>query len=611
LRASSTALCFRVGADRFVSGSDETQTHIPLLIRHKSGAYMQEKDMKEKRSLGENQVSTGVSRRRFLETGMATSAALLGGGSLFSATAQTIEQHRDDDLWLEKSIPQLQQLMASGRLTSRELTLAYLRQIRRLNPEVNAVIETNPAALLIASQLDAERRRGRSRGPLHGIPILVKDNIATRDNMETTAGSLALVGSRVPGDARVISQLREAGAIILGKSNLGEWANFRGNVTTAGWSARGGFTYNPYLLSFEVCGSSSGSGVAPAANMCAAAVGTETDGSIVCPSGNNLIVGVKPSLGLLSQRGIIPIAASQDTAGPMCRTVTDAAIMLGVMQSPTREIARHVPRDYRPFLRRNALRGKRIGVDRRYFMPDYGGEPDLIAVIQRGLDAMENLGATLIETDTGDTFEWFDAEFAVLLFEFKVQIAEYLADLRRTRMRTLADLIAFNKEHCRQEMQYFGQEVFEAAEETSGDLRDPDYLAARELCVRLTREEGIDAALKRDNLDAIVAPSFSFGSSVAAVAGYPSISVPVGLTPEGKPAGIWMYSGFLQEAQLLSFAYALEQEIEPRRAPQFRGEIPALPPDGGFCTNAAAQTEQLRSQARLTHHLGTGKPFKR
>lgn len=556
--------------------------------------------------------SQGVNRRAFLGAGMATSAALLGGGGVWQALAD----HRDDDdLWMEKSISELQRLLHSGRLTSRELTQAYLRQIRRLNPQLNAVIETNPAALWVASQLDAERRRGRLRGPLHGIPILIKDNIATRDNMETTAGSLVLVGSRVPGDARVVQQLREAGAIILGKSNLGEWANFRGNVSTAGWSARGGFTRDPYLLSFEPCGSSSGSGVAPAANMCAAAVGTETDGSIVCPAGNNLIVGVKPSLGLLSQRGIIPIAASQDTAGPMCRTVSDAAIMLGVMQSPTREVARHrPPQDYRPFLRRNALRGKRIGVDRRYFTPDYGGEPDLLAVVQRGLDAMENLGATLIETDTGDTFEWFDAEFLVLLVEFKVQIAEYLATLRRTSLRTLADLIAFNREHCVEEMKYFGQEVFEAAEETSGDLHDPDYLAARELCLRLTREEGIEAALRRDHLDAIVAPSFSFASSVAAVAGYPSISVPVGLTPEGKPAGIWMYSGFLQEPRLLSFAYALEQELEPRRIPELLGEVPELPPDGGFCT--AATTSALRAEgasrrAGLSHHLGTGKAFNR
>lgn len=563
----------------------------------------------------------GVSRRTFLGSGMATSAALLSGGTLYSASLQAAFNHqRDEDVWSEKTIPQLQHLMASGRLASRELTMGYLRQIRELNPQLGAVIETNVAAIALAAQLDAERRRGRLRGPLHGIPVLLKDNIATRDSLETTAGSLALIGSRVPADARIVQQLREAGAVILGKSNLSEWANFRGNAPFNGWSARGGFTRNPYLLSFDPCGSSSGSAVAPAANLCAAAVGTETDGSIVCPAGNNLVVGLKPTVGLLSGQGIIPIAASQDTAGPMCRTVTDAAIMLGVMQSPNREIARHfIPRNYLPFLRRNALRGKRIGIDRRYFTADYGGEPDLIAVVQRGLDAMENLGATLIETDTGDAFEWFDAEFAVLLFEFKAQIAEYLAGLRRTSLRTLADLIKFNLEHCPEEMKFFGQEVFEMAEETSGDLHDPDYLAARELGVRLTRKEGIDAALARDHLDAIVAPSYSYASSVAAVSGYPSLSVPVGLTPEGKPAGIWMYSGFLQESKLLAFAYALEQELEPRRAPQFLGEIPETPPEADVCKASSSNLTTNREQQTLTaasrrgplsHHLGTGKPFK-
>lgn len=570
--------------------------------------------MTKPKSQGIAHSSTGVSRRAFLGAGMATSAAVLGSAALLSPASQAVAHHwDDDDLWMEKSIPELQRLLHSGRLTSRELTQAYLRQIRTLNPKVHAVIETNPAALLLASQLDAERRWGRVRGPLHGIPILVKDNIATKDNMETTAGSLALVGSRVPGDARVIAQLREAGAIILGKANLSEWANFRGFQPFNGWTARGGFTYNPYLLSFDVCGSSSGSAVAPAANMCAAAVGTETDGSILCPAGNNLIVGVKPSQGLLSQRGIIPIAASQDTAGPMCRTVTDTAIMLGAMQSPTRELAPHVPRDYRPFLRRNALRGKRIGVDRRYFTPDFGGEPDLIIEVWKAMDAMENLGATLIETDTGDPMEYFEAEFTVLLYEFKAQITEYLATLRRTKLRTLADLIAFNQEHCEEEMKYAGQEIFEMAEATSGDLHDPDYVEARKLCLRRTREEGIDAALKRDKLDAIIAPSYSYATSPAAVAGYASMAVPVGLTPEGKPAGIWMYGGFLQEAKLLGIAYALEQEIEPRRQPQFLGEAPALPPDAGLCaTNAnALRAESVSGSARLSHHLGTGKPFKR
>ena len=260
----------------------------------------------------------------------------------------------------------------------------------------------------------------------------------------------------------------------------------------------------------------------------------------------------------------------------------------------------------------DALRGKRIGIDRRYFTPELGGEPDLIIEVNKAMDAMENLGATLIETDSGDLMEYFDPEFTVLLFEFKVQIAEYLAGLRRTSMRTLADLITFNKAHCAEEMKYFGQEIFEMAEATSGDLRDPDYVAARALCVRLSREEGIDAALKRDKLDAIIAPSFSYATTPAAVAGYPNISIPVGVTPEGKPAGIWMYSGFLQEPKLLGMAYALEQEIQPRRAPQFLGEAPALPPDAGLCGTAASalNVESTNTRARLSHHLGTGKAFR-
>ena len=294
----------------------------------------------------------GVSRRTFLEAGLAGSAALLTGG--MPAVASTVRA----EPWIEANIPQLRALMASGQLSSRELTLGYLDRIHDLNPRLGAVIETNPTAVATAARLDTELKRGLIRGPLHGIPILLKDNIATDDTMETTAGSLALVNSRVPADAPIAAKLRDAGAVILGKANLSEWANFRGFAPFNGWSARGGFTRDPYLLSFDPCGSSSGSGVAPAANLCAAAVGTETDGSIVCPAGNNLVVGLKPTLGLLSQRGIIPIAHSQDTAGPMCRTVTDAAILLGVMQSPFGPVLGHtVPATYTQFLQRGALQG--------------------------------------------------------------------------------------------------------------------------------------------------------------------------------------------------------------------------------------------------------------
>lgn len=399
--------------------------------------------------------------------------------------------------------------------------------------------------------------------------------------------------------------------MILGKANLSEWANFRGFTPFNGWSARGGFTRDPYLLSFDPCGSSSGSAVAPATNLCAAAVGTETDSSVVCPSGNNLIVGLKPTLGLLSQDGIIPIAHSQDTAGPMCRTVTDVAILLGAMQSPFGPVAgQPLPGDYTAFLNANSLSGKRIGVDLRYQTPAYGGEPDLVAVFHQGLDAMVALGATLVDTDTGDPFAYFDAEFTVLLVEFKAQIAQYLASLGHTSLRTLADLIAFDLAHCPAEMKYFGQELFELSESTSGDLNDPDYLAARALCLQLSRAEGIDKALQDQSLDAIVAPSYSFASSPAAVAGYPNIAIPVGLTPEGKPAGMWMYAGFLQEPKLLGFAYALEQRVHPRTAAQYLGAVPPEPPDAGIC-GAKPKPRSKGGKAHLQHHLGTGKPFHR
>jgi amidase len=551
----------------------------------------------------------GVTRRAFVGTTLAGGAALLTGGitSLFqNASAAT----GPGGPIIQATIPELQALMASGKLSSVQLTRTYLDRIAKLNPLLHAVIETNPDALAIAARLDSERQSGRVRGPLHGIPVLVKDNIATDDQMETTAGSLALVGSEVPADAVIVQRMRAAGAIILGKANLSEWANFRGFAPFNGWSARGGFTRDPYRLDFDPCGSSSGSAVSAAANLCATAVGTETDGSIVCPAGNNLVVGLKPTVGLLSQEGIIPIAHSQDTAGPMCRTVTDAAIMLGVMQSPFGEVIGHrLPRDYTQFLKRGALRGRRIGMDKRYFTPGYGGERDIIAVVEPALQVMKSLGATIVPTDTGDSNAYYDAEFTVLLFEFKVQIADYLATLGNTDIRTLADLIAFDLEYCPEEMKYFGQEIFELAEATSGDLTDPEYLAARALCLQLSRDEGIDKALQDDNLDAIVAPSYSFASTPAAVAGYPNISIPVGLTGRGNPAGIWMYSTFLEEPHLLAFAYDLEQEVQARSVPQFRGQVPPEPPDAGICGTSQPQPEtNLR---HLRRHLGTGKTLNR
>jgi amidase len=559
----------------------------------------------------DNSSPRGLTRRAVLGAGVVGGAALVAGRLpwwLQSSAAAAPTQP-----WLEASIPELQALMASGRMTSRELTLSYLQEIGRLNPLLGAVIETNPDAVEIASRLDKQRRSGHLRGPLHGIPVLVKDNIATDDRMQTTAGSLALVGSRVPADASIVGRLRAAGAVILGKTNLSEWANFRGFAPFNGWSARGGFSYDPYLLSFDPCGSSSGSAIAPAANLCAAAIGTETDGSVVCPAGNNLVVGLKPSLGLLSQDGIIPIAHSQDTAGPMTRTVVDAAILLAVMQRGFRggNGSAHLDDDGAGFHRRRGLRKVRIGVDRRYFTPEYGGEPDLVAVAEEGLEALASLGATLVDTDTGDPLAYFDAETTVLLVEFKAQIAEYLGGLRNTSMRTLADLIAFNIAHCAEEMKYFGQELFELSEATSGDVNDPAYLVARELCVRLARTEGIDAALRRDRLHALVAPTYSFASTPAAVAGYPNISIPVGLTPEGKPAGLWMYSGFLRDWTLLRLAFELEQEVDARRTPRFLGSVPPEPPDAGICGPVTAGWRAPQSRGVSRRHLGTGKPLNR
>jgi len=560
-----------------------------------------------------------ISRRTFIGTTLGGSAALLAGGLSSLVTRSTSAATGS---WIEATIPQLQALMNSGALTSAQLVTNYLNQIASLNPLLHAVIETNSDALSIAQARDKERKTGKLRGPLHGIPIIVKDNLATKDKMQTTAGSLALVGSTVPADSVVVNRLRTAGAVILGKANLSEWANFRGNAPFNGWSARGGFTRDPYLLSFDPCGSSSGSAVAAAANMCAATVGTETDGSVVCPSGNNLNFGLKPTVGLVSQDGIIPIAHSQDTAGPMCRTVTDVAIMLGVMQSPFGPVSgKSVPSDYTQFLNLGSLNGARIGVDSRYFSHAFGGEQDLVKVAQNGIDAMQSLGATVIPTDSGNPFQnnfrFYDDEFTVLLYEFKVQIAQYLATLGNTTMRTLADLIAFDIAHCPEEMKYFGQQVFELAQQTSGNLNDPVYVNARSDNLTFARANGIDAALKKDNLDAIVAPTYSFASSLPAVAGYPNLSIPVGLTPDGKPAGLWMYSGFLKEPKLLALAYDLEQAIKPRVQPGFLGSVPPEPPDAGICATLApaattsSSVQLVNGRGQTQTHLGTGKSLNR
>jgi amidase len=547
--------------------------------------------------------SARVTRRMFLGTTAAAGAAMLTS-AVGSALQVPVQAAADASTWIEKSIPELQALMAAGVLTSRDLTQGYLQRIRDLNPLLRAVIETNSGAIAIAANLDAERRAGRLRGPLHGIPILIKDNIATDDTMQTTAGSLALANSQVSTDAPIVARLRAGGAVILGKANLSEWANFRGfaPIDFNGWSARGGKTRNPYLLSFDPCGSSSGSAAAPAANLCAAAVGTETDGSVVCPSTNNLVFGIKPTLGLLSQHGIIPIGHSQDTAGPIARTVTDLAILLNVMRTPFGPVAGHtLPPDYTAFLNANSLAGKVIGVDQRYLTPAYSvASPDMLAVFNQGLAAMTSLGATLVSVDTGDIFTYSSDEFFVLLMEFKTDVAQYLAGLTHTSMRTLSDLIEFNLRHCPAEMPYYGQELFEISDSLSGDLSDPDYLAARANCLLQSRTLGIDAVLST-GIDAIVAPSYSFASQPAAVAGYPNIAIPVGLSTEGRPAGMWMYAGFLDEPKLLAFAYALEQAIHPRTAPQFLGPLQPFPSDPGICGSLPKTPHVFTGKAHLPH----------
>jgi amidase len=518
-------------------------------------------------------------RRAFLGAGAASGAALLtrSWSSLVSAAPRTMGLPRTTAAWVDATIPHLQALIASGELTSRDLTLGYLARIGELNPLLHAVIQTNPQAVAIAAQLDAERRAGHLRGPLHGIPVLVKDNIATDDAMQTTAGSLALVNSHVPGDAPLVKQLRDAGAIILGKANLSEWANFRG-FSYNGWSARGGFTRCPYVLGNDPLGSSSGSAVAAAASLCAVAVGTETDGSIMAPSTANSTFGLKPTVGRVPGAGIIPIAHSQDTAGPMTRNATDAAILLSALSSPAV--------DFTTVIVRGGLQGARIGIDWKYFLDPFWGNPDVFPIMSVALDALQQLGATLIDVTTDPTWLLTPNELIVLLYEFKKEVADYMATLQHSEAKTLADLMTFNTTHCWQEMKYFGQEIFEWAEQTSGDLTDPEYIAARQFCIQNARIDGIDAALGSATpaLDALIAPTWSWLYSFAAVAGYPSVSLPAGYMPDGSPVGFCFVGGAWQEAKLLSFSYDLEQELNALIPPAYLGSVPPEPPSAGICT---------------------------
>ena len=484
----------------------------------------------------------------------------------------------------EATVAELQTAMKSGKLSARDLTQRYLDRIKEIDPKINSVLETNPDALKIADDLDKERKSGKLRGALHGIPILIKDNIDTADKMKTTAGSLALVDAPTPKqDAFLVQQMRNAGAIILGKTNLSEWANFRSSKSSSGWSGRGGQTHNPYILDRNPCGSSSGTGAAIAANLAAIGIGTETDGSIICPSATCGIVGIKPTLGLVSRSGVIPIAHSQDTAGPMARTVSDAAILLGVLvgedksDSITSQSSKG-EKDYTKYLRKDGLRKMRIGVARQYF----GRNAKIDAVIEPHLKVLRDGGAELIDVKIENSDKFGDAEYDVLLYEFKEDLNKYLAG-RGGKYRTLADLIKFNDANKDTEMPYFGQEIFLQAQE-KGDLNDRAYRLALLQSKLYTQERGIDPVMSQNNLDAIIAPSggaawmtdlvngdcgvFEGMTSFAAVSGYPSITVPAGYV-QGLPVGMSFFGRAFSEPTLIKIAYAFEQATKTRKPPTF------------------------------------------
>ena len=478
--------------------------------------------------------------------------------------------------------------MRSGKFTSRGLAERYLARIAEIDkagPALNSVIELNPEVLAIADELDAERKSKGPRGPLHGIPVLIKDNIGTADRMRTSAGSLALLGFTPAEDSGVARQLRKAGALILGKTNLSEWANFRSSHSSSGWSGRGGQTHNPYATDRNPCGSSSGSGAAVSANLSAIAVGTETDGSIVCPSSANGIVGIKPTVGSISRAGIIPVSHNQDTAGPMCRTVADAAALLGALAGPdpadsaTAASSGKIPPDYTRFLDPKGLHGARIGVLRKTF--DFS---EVVApVFRSALDAMRDAGAVLIDVEIASIGKFDDSETTVLLYDFKADLNAYLAVAgRKIPVSSLKELIAFNERNRVTEMPYFGQDLFEKAE-AEGPLTEKFYLDALAKNHRLARTEGIDAAMDKNRLDAIVAPTAGPSwltdhidgdhdtggtSSLAAVAGYPNIHVPAGFV-FGMPVGVSFFGRAWSEPQLIRIAYSFEQATRARKPPRF------------------------------------------
>jgi len=531
-----------------------------------------------------------MKRRNFLLTGtlgsVLTSLGLTGCNS-DPTTENSIDPVNQATFPLaEFTVEQLQNEMSSGKRTARQIAELYLKRIEEIDKDgLNSVIEVNQDALNIADQLDQERAAGNLRGPLHGIPVMIKDNIDTGDRMMTTAGSLALIGAPAPEDAFIVKKLREAGAVLLGKTNLTEWANFRSERASSGWSGRGRQTRNPYVLDRNPCGSSSGSGAAVSANLCAITIGTETNGSIVCPANANGVVGIKPTVGLWSRSGIIPISHTQDTAGPMARTVADAAALLGPLTGMDEEDPRtlesegHFYQDYRQFLNSDGLKGKHLGVWRSAM----GFHEKVDQIMERSIDLMRSAGAEITDLDDMPGHnEVGGSGYLVMLYEFKYGLNKYLSTRPEIEASTLQDLIDFNETNRDRSMPYFEQERFLLAQDM-GDLDSPEYQEALEKVLRLSRQQGIDQALKENGLDAIIAPTggpawpidqingdhFRGGSSSpAARAGYPSISVPAGYV-QGLPVGISIFSTAWKEPELIAMAYAFEQLRGPRQVPQF------------------------------------------
>lgn len=538
-----------------------------------------------------------MDRRKFLLNTTATglSVALLASCNtnppkIAEDAAPSVSGAADDFDLNEITVDQLQDKMQKGELSSRAITQKYLDRIAEIDkqgPAINSVIELNPDALSIADAMDAERKQGKIRGPLHGIPVLIKDNINTADKMMTTAGALALEGNIASKDAFIVGKLREAGAVLLGKTNLSEWANFRSNRSSSGWSSRGGQTKNPYALNRNPCGSSSGTGAAVAANLCAIGIGTETDGSIVAPSSFCGIVGIKPTVGLWSRSGIIPISATQDTAGPMTRTVKDAAILLGACtgEDPADAVTAaskgRVQTDYTAFCKADALKGKRIGIEKNYLE----GHEDVVALYKQAIEVLKQQGAEVVEVEVlKQTREGGDAEYTVLQYEFKDGVNKYLAGAN-AKVKTLAEVIAFNKANESKAMPYFKQDILESCEAKKG-LDEKEYKNA------LAKSKGaakiLDDILAKNKLDAICSTSYGpanlidlvhgdygvgfYFSGPAARAGYPHVTVPMGQV-SGLPVGFSFIAGAWEEGKIIGLAYAYEQASKNRTAPQFKPTV--------------------------------------